>query len=123
VLRVKTWSTRVVPLLLAGCVGPPAPDVEICRDVIARVCASPVCDTAASTLSVSDDGTCEATLRTRTGCSSDTFTFTRLSRNRWLECRLALVHDSTDVTAKSSCPEVTEFLSNCPDVADLLKGL
>lgn len=114
---------RVTIVLLAGCVGPPAPDVEICRDVIARVCASPICDTATSSLTVADDGTCEATLRTRTGCSNDAFTFTRLSRNRWLECRLSLVHDSTDVTAKPTCPEVTEFLSNCPDVADLLKGL
>jgi hypothetical protein len=108
-------------LFLSACVGPPAPDVEICRDVISRVCAQPVCTSAAVQLNLPTMD-CEATLQTRTTCADVNFTFTSPTRNRFLECRLPLVRESTTVGAKPSCDNVDESFRNCPDLVRFLGG-
>jgi hypothetical protein len=104
-----------------ACAGPPAPDVELCHDVITRLCLGPVCDVAKSALTV-DETTCEETLTTRTGCGLDGFAFKVPSRERFLECRQPLVRTSTSRLTKPGCDEVGEALSTCPDLVLFLKG-
>jgi len=107
--------------LVSGCVGPPAPDVEICRDIIARVCAQPVCAAVAVKLDLPAMG-CETTLQARTTCDDVAFTFTAPGRSRILECRLPLVRESTTVGAKPSCENLDESIRNCPDLVRFLGG-
>jgi hypothetical protein len=107
--------------LLAGCVGPPAPDAALCRDVITRLCLGPVCPTTQSSLSLPADG-CEATLLERTGCGSDEFAFTRPDRARVLECRRPLVRVSSSTFVKAPCPDVDAFFATCPDLTTFLSG-
>jgi hypothetical protein len=109
-------------LLLCACLGPPAPDVELCRDVISRLCLGPVCEAALSALTV-EPATCEATLLARTGCSDDAFAFSVPTRNRVLECRIPLVRVSTARLVHPWCDDVAEALSTCPDLALFLKGV
>jgi hypothetical protein len=111
---------RFLLLAVAACVGPPAPDVDLCRDVIVRVCVAPLCDQTVTALGV-EATTCEATLVTRTGCKDD-FTFSTPSRNRWLECRGSLVRASSSQQVKPPCDAVAELFSNCPDVVGFLNG-
>jgi hypothetical protein len=113
---------RFLPLAaaVAACVGPPAPDVDLCRDVIVRLCATPVCDQTTRALGV-DPASCEATLVARTGCKDD-FAFTTPTKNRWLECRASLVRASSAQPVKAPCDAVAELFSNCPDVVGFLNG-
>lgn len=108
-------------LLLTACLGPPAPDVELCRDVIARLCLRPVCEVALSALAV-EAASCEATLLARTGCGDDRFTFSTPTRNRVLECRMPLVRVTTARLVKAGCDDVAETLATCPDLGLFLKG-
>lgn len=113
----------VLPLLFlcSACVGPPAPDAELCRDVIARLCAAPTCPSAQARLLLPDSG-CEAQLEQRSGCDDAAFTFTTPTRARVLECRLPLVRESDKVSAHPSCDYVDETLRICPDLVTFLGG-
>ncbi len=110
-----------VLFLLCACVGPPAPDVEICRDIIARVCLEPVCGSVAAKLSLPVMG-CETDLQARTGCGDGEFAFTTPSRNRVLDCRLPMVRESTTRQTHPSCEYIDESLRNCPDLVKFLGG-
>lgn len=108
-------------LALVSCVGPEAPDVELCRDVIDRLCAAPFCDQVPAKLSVSQDG-CALALRQRTGCDDGGFTFTEPTRARVLECRLPLVRDEDNRSAHPTCDYVDESMRICPDLVTFLGG-
>lgn len=112
---------RFLGLVLMACVGPPAPDVEICRDVIARVCAPPMCTEAIDRLSLPDAG-CQTTLEQRTGCRSESFAFTSPTREEVLSCRLPLVRESSMLGTKPDCLYVDESLRACPDLVRFLRG-
>jgi hypothetical protein len=107
--------------LLLSCVGPPAPDSEICRDVIARLCLDPQCPNATSRLSLPATD-CQVELETRTGCNSGDFAFTSPTRDQVLACRLPLVRESNERQAKPSCEFVDETIRNCPDLVLFLGG-
>lgn len=106
---------------LSACVGPEAPDVELCRDVIGRLCLQPYCPGAQSRLDLPAMD-CEAELRARTGCDRESFSFSTPDRQRVLECRLPLVRQSANRSAPPPCDYVDEMLRNCPDVVSLLGG-
>ena len=108
-------------LFLLSCVGPPAPDAELCRDVIARLCAQPYCVTATTRLGLPAEG-CEAELEARTGCNTADFAFTSPSRAEVLSCRLPLVRESDLRSAHPSCEFVDETLRNCSDLVVFLGG-
>ncbi len=111
---------RFLLLAAAACVGPPAPDVDLCRDVIVRLCFTPLCDQTVSALNL-DPAVCEETLVARTACRDD-FTFSTPSRNRWLECRASLVRATSAQQSKPPCDAVAELFTNCPDVVGFLNG-
>ena len=108
-------------LLVLSCVGPPAPDYELCRDVIARFCAEPTCVTAATRLNLPAMG-CQAELELRSGCDSSDFVFTSPTREEVLTCRLPLVRESDQRSAHPSCEYVDETIRNCPDLVVFLGG-
>jgi hypothetical protein len=108
-------------LLLLSCVGPPAPDHEICRDIIARLCAEPTCTTAATRLNLPAMD-CAATLEARTGCTTADFTFTSPTREEVLTCRLPLVRESAMRDAHPPCEYVDETVRNCPNLVVFLGG-
>ena len=108
-------------LLLLSCVGPVAPDYEVCRDVIARFCAEPTCPTAAVRLALPTMN-CQTELEARTGCTSPDFAFTTPSRDQVLACRLPLVRESAQRAAHPSCEYVDETIRNCPDLVVFLGG-
>ncbi len=95
--------------------------MELCRDVIGRLCLPQYCPTAQSRLNLPEMG-CEATLRARTGCDAEDFAFKTPDRNRVLDCRVPLVRESTNRGAKPSCDVVDETLRNCPDLVTFLGG-
>lgn len=111
----------VCSLLLLGCMGPPAPDAELCRDVIARVCVPPVCPNAAVRLALPEMD-CTVKLQARTGCDSLDFAFTSPSRARVLECRLPLVRAGETIDVHPACDDVDETVRVCPDVVRFLGG-
>lgn len=111
----------VFSLLLLGCMGPAAPDAELCRDVIARVCAQPVCPNAAVRLALPEMD-CNVALQARTGCDSLSFQFSTPSRARVLECRLPLVRSGETIDAHPACDDVDETVRVCPDVVRFLGG-
>jgi hypothetical protein len=110
-------------LFLLSCVGPPAPDAELCRDVIARLCAPPPCVTASTRLGLPAEG-CETELEARTGCGSSDFLFsnTAITRAEVLSCRLPLVRESDLRSAHPSCEFVDETIRNCPNLVVFLGG-
>ena len=117
-------SVRVaaIPLLLSlSCMGPPAPDAELCRDVIARFCAEPTCPTAQTRLVLPVMG-CATELETRTGCNAPEFVFTSPTRTQVLACRLPLVRDDAQRSAHPSCDSVDETIRNCSDLVVFLGG-
>ncbi len=107
-------------VLLCACQGPPAPDAALCRDVIQRLCLSPVCGVTQTQLQPGDS--CDATLTARTGCGNDDFAFTTPTRDRFLECRLPLVRLSTSHLVPPGCDNVAEMFSSCPDVVRFFGG-
>ncbi|PZR04597.1 MAG: hypothetical protein DI536_33935 [Archangium gephyra] len=111
----------VSAVAVSACVGPEAPDVELCRDVIGRLCLQPYCAGAQSRLNLPDEN-CEAELRARTGCDTEDFTFSTPDRARVLDCRLPLVRDSANRSAPPRCDYVDETLRNCPDLVTFLGG-
>lgn len=104
---------------LAACVGPPAPDPALCRDLIHRVCKAPRCSNTV-VLSVADN-TCEQVLQQRTGCDSEDFVFTAPTRDRVLECRAPLVRAGNNVEQHPDCLDVDSMLTDCPDVTRWLQ--
>lgn len=119
-LRVRAFILGTV-VLCSACVGPDAPDVEVCRDVIGRFCLPPYCAGPQSRLNLPDMD-CEATLRARTGCDKEDFTFSTPDRERVLACRVPLVRQSTNRSAKPDCDYADEALRNCPDLVTFLGG-
>lgn len=120
-LHRSVRAAPVVLLFLSSCVGPPAPDHELCRDVITRLCSEPICVTAATRLNLPAEG-CVTELETRTGCSSPDFVFTSPTRADVLACRLPLVRESDARAAHPSCEYVDETLRNCPNLVVFLGG-
>ena len=117
-------SVRAAPILslfLLSCVGPVAPDHELCRDVIARLCAQPTCVTAQSRLNLPAEN-CVAQLEMRTGCNSTEFVFTSPTREEVLTCRLPLVRDGAQRSAHPACDYVDETLRICPRLVVFLGG-
>lgn len=114
-------AAAIPVLLLLSCVGPPAPDYELCRDVITRLCAEPVCPTASARLNLPAMD-CVATLEARTGCNTADFTFSSPTREQVLTCRLPLVRESTNRAAHPACEYVDETIRNCPDLVVFLGG-
>lgn len=114
---------RAAPVLLLclSCVGPEAPDVEVCRDIITRLCLGPVCSVTTTKLNVNET-TCETALQARTGCDQPGFAFSTPARARVLECRLPLVRESTSRLVKASCENVEESFRICPDLIGFLGG-
>jgi len=110
-----------LPLLVLSCVGPPAPDYDLCRDIITRLCMDPQCPSATARLDLPVTG-CQAELEARTGCGSTDFVFTSPTRDRVLACRVPLVRDSAERQAKPSCDYVDESFRNCPDLVLFLGG-
>lgn len=111
---VRAVLRAMVVLLMVGCAGPEAPDGALCRDVVTRLCAPPLCTEALRSLSV-EEKTCEATLLQRTGCDAAEFTFTQPSRARVVECRVPLLRQGASQRAKVSCADVAEVFTDCPD--------
>lgn len=108
-------------LFVSSCVGPEAPDVALCRDVVTRLCLGPVCEAVTERLGVSPER-CEPTLLQRTGCGADSFAFTAPSRARVLECRVPLLRLGASQAVKPACQDVADFLADCPDVAAFFGG-
>jgi hypothetical protein len=101
-----------------GCVGSPAPDAALCRDVIHRLCRTPRCAVVDAAFPYGD--ACEESLQVRSGCAAEDFTFTSPTRDRVLECRLPLVRVGTGVEQKPVCDDVAEALERCGDVTQFL---
>lgn len=116
---MRAWLLVAVGFL--SCVGPPAPDAELCRDVVTRLCLGPVCPVVTTKLAVTE-GACEATLLSRTGCERDEFAFDEPSRARFVECRVPLARESTSRFVKASCEAATDALELCPDLVSFLRG-
>lgn len=120
---MRAWLTGMfgAVAITAGCSGPPAPDAAICRDVIHRLCLPARCSVVTFTLAVGD--TCEADLLERTRCHQDDFTFQEpLTRDRVLECRLALLRSGLDLEQHPLCTDVSDMIEICPDVTAFLGG-
>jgi hypothetical protein len=109
-------------VLLAGCAsGPAASDAALCRDVIHRLCITPVC--ASVTMKLAPTGDCETTLTARTPCGSESFMFSgTLDRATFLDCRLPLLRNGDNVNQPPDCLDVDEMFTNCPAVVQLLGG-
>lgn len=113
---MRPFLPLVAAVALGACGGPPAPDVALCRDAIDRLCAQPRCPRV-DALAVGAD--CVATLLSRSGCGDDAFTFTAISRARFLECRAPLVRASAAAGARAACPDVDEAFDRCPEMGEL----
>ena len=116
-LRPRSW---LLLLLVPACVGAPAPDAPLCRDLITRLCTSPRCPGVDAQFSVTDS--CEDTLLTRSGCVDDGFAFSMPTRAQWLECRAIVVRSGIGADVKPRCEDVSQMLGQCPEVVTLLKG-
>ena len=108
-------------LWASGCVGPPASDVEVCRDLVHRLCLSEVCPQVVPL--VPTGRACEATLREATGCAQETFSFIRPSREQFLSCRADLLKAGQGPEQHPACADVGQSFSRCPDLVQLLKGV
>jgi hypothetical protein len=119
---MRAWLAGTLSAAIAaGCSGPPAPDVEICRDFIHRLCLPAVCPAAVTALSVGTN--CEADLLSRTHCFQDDFTFPDPpGRDRVLQCRLPLLREGLDRGQHPSCQDVSDLVDLCPDVVAWLGG-
>ena len=111
-----------VLLLLQGCAGPPAHDVEVCRDYITRLCIPMVCP---SVIPLFQTGlSCEAMLLNKSGCSNDEFVFGAApSRERFLACRAPLLRAGQGSQTHPNCEDVVESFAVCPEVKRLMEGL
>jgi hypothetical protein len=108
----------LLSLLLVGCLGPPAPDVEVCRDVIRKVCGA--CSQAQQ--EVDATAQCADTLLSRTGCRADDFVFTAPDRSQVLACREGLLTGGTAVVSVPPCEDAVNALRGCPELTVFLRG-
>jgi hypothetical protein len=106
---------------LFACSGPPAPDADLCQDVVSRICLARSCAGVGEQLALGNNQDCRTTLLQRTGCEAEEFTFSAPSRERILSCRQPLVKRSTDPGKAPTCEEVSTVVRDCPDVIDFLK--
>jgi hypothetical protein len=104
-----------------ACYGPPAPDAALCQDVISRMCLSRTCQGVNEQLALGNNE-CNPTLRQRTGCGEEDFTFTQPTRERVLRCRLPLIRQGTDPAKAPACEDVAEVQEDCPDLMNFLGG-
>lgn len=111
----------LVVLLSSACVGPDAPDVEVCRDVIERFCAAGSCTSLSTRLSLPTMD-CVSTLEQRTGCSKPDFLFSTPDRATVLNCRLPLVRAGETRGTVPSCDDADETVRNCPSLVTFLGG-
>jgi hypothetical protein len=108
-------------VLFAGCAGPPASDAALCRDVIHRLCLTPVCDSVTAKLKPTGD--CETTLTARTPCGDESFMLTgTLDRATFLDCRLPLIRTGDGIDQPPDCLNVDEMFTACPAIIQLLGG-
>ncbi len=106
---------------LLACQGAEAPDAAVCRDVLQRVCLARTCDGVPAQVPEGDG--CEETLRARTGCGDDAFTFGTPSRDRMLDCRAILVRESgIDVGVAPACADAGETFAQCPELGTFLEA-
>ncbi|MBL8919529.1 MAG: hypothetical protein JNJ54_11750 [Myxococcaceae bacterium] len=115
---------RVLPVLLLSCLacaGPDAPDVAVCRDLVTRLCLGPLCEPTTTKLGV-EAMSCEATLLMRTGCGSDSFSFTTPTRAQVLDCRVPLLRQGASQKVKPACADVAEVFTDCPDLVRFFGG-
>lgn len=117
---MRARPALVAVALSCACAGPPAPDAEVCRDVVHRLCQAPRCDQVTQALSV-DDG-CEQQLLARTGCAADDFAFQAPERTRFVDCRVALLRVGEGRQAHPDCDDVAEMFDRCPDVVRFMRG-
>lgn len=103
------------------CTGPEVSDVELCRDVVHRLCQPALCPQVTSVLTVSQEF-CETTLLTRGGCTTESFAFSAPARNRVLSCRLPLLRKGDGVEAHPACEDVAEVFDRCDDVVVFFGG-
>ncbi len=106
-------------LSLSACMGPPAPDVDVCRDAIHRLCIPDVCPSVVPLFSIDS---CETTLRANTGCGSDTFTFTTPTREKFIDCRIALLRAGENSEVHPDCDDVAATFEACPEIARFYAG-
>lgn len=111
--------TLISVWMLSGCEGPPAPDVEVCRDSIHRLCIADLCPQVVTLFSAA---ACEAALRTNTGCDRDGFVFTSPDRAQFLNCRVALLRAGSGPEQHPSCDDVAESFDRCPDIQRFFAG-
>lgn len=109
----------VLAVGVSACAGPPASDAEVCRDVIARLCAMPRC-AEVDVLKVPTNADCTATLTSRTGCIDDAFEFQ--NRSAFLSCRLPLIRNGLEIGTAPSCLDVDETFRNCPSMVTFFGG-
>jgi hypothetical protein len=114
---VKRWF--MILGAAAGCNGPPAPDGAVCEDFIHRFCIQPLCPPVAVLV---PSGDCETVLLSQTGCSNPGFTFTTITRDRFLSCRLPLLRAGSSSETPPNCDDVQDIFNTCPDVIAFLKG-
>jgi hypothetical protein len=119
---MRAWlAVTMAAAIAAGCAGPPAPDAEVCNDLIHRVCLPQICPAAAAALAVTS--TCELALQDRTRCDDPEFVFPEsLGRQRVLDCRRPLLREGLARDQHPSCQDVQDLLDFCPDVVAWLNG-
>jgi hypothetical protein len=113
---MRAWLTGMLgAAIAAGCSGPPAPDGEICKDVIHRLCLPELCPAAVVALGVGAN--CEADLLARTRCYADDYAFPEsLGRERVLDCRRPLLREGLELERHPACQDVADVMDFCPDV-------
>lgn len=107
-------------LWMVGCSGPAAPDVEVCRDFIHRLCIQPQCPAVLPLYGSAPR--CEDALLAQSGCSDDAFVFTSPTREHFLTCRAPLLNNGTNREQAPACADVNDSFQQCPEVVRLLKG-
>jgi len=113
---MRAWLVGMsIAAIAAGCSGPPAPDAEVCKDLVHRLCAPAPCFVAINALNLGTN--CEADLLARTRCDDPDFTFPDPpGRDRVLECRRPLLREGLELDRHPSCVDVQDMLDFCPDV-------
>jgi hypothetical protein len=107
-------------VVLCACSGPAAPDVEVCRDAIHRLCLPEPCALVPPLFPAGKS--CESELLAASGCARDDFAFKSPDRTRFLSCRVALLRAGGDRETHPSCEDVAESFERCPDVVRFYQG-
>jgi hypothetical protein len=117
---VRTLLSALGVVVLVSCVGPPAPDVAICQDILSRICGEPRCSEVNARLSLAPEADCMETLSSRLGCNTTEFAFSAPTRERVLECRLPLMR--AGAPGVQDCFSVEQSFDQCPDLVAFLRG-